>query len=98
MPMTQMCIVVHCVVCATDTVKIFLSVNYVTLAYTDSIFSTTIFKTLNLTRQFESLSCRIFFTHFVNVAISGTKYFHRLVWQHMQGVVVSLFDILLQIS
>ena len=37
------------------------------------------FKWLNLTCQFESFipDC---FTDFVNVAISGTKYFHKVVW------------------
>jgi len=38
------------------------------------------------------------FTHFVNMTISGTKYFHKVVWQHMQGVVGSLITTLLQTS
>jgi len=32
------------------------------------------------------------------MAISGTKYFHSVAWQHMQGVVGSLMNTLLQIS
>ena len=37
------------------------------------------------------------FTHFVNMAISGTEYFHKVVWQHMQGLVGTLI-IVLQIT
>ena len=63
----------------------------------DSTFSSTIFQWLNLTRQFESFlqDC---FTVFVNMAISGTKYFHKVVWQHRHGELVSLTKALLQIS
>jgi len=38
------------------------------------------------------------FTHFVNMAISGTKCFHNVVWQHRKGVAGSLVITLLQIS
>jgi len=38
------------------------------------------------------------FAHFVDMAISVTKYFHKVVWQHMQGVVGSLIITSLQIS
>ena len=37
-------------------------------------------------------------THFVNMAISGTKYFHQVVWQHLQVVVGSLIIIYCQFS
>jgi len=30
------------------------------------------------------------FIDFMNMAISSTKYFHKVVWQHMQDVVGSL--------
>jgi len=55
----------------------------------DSTFSTTFFKWPNLTWQYESFmpDC---FTHFVNMAISGNKYFHKVMQQQMQGVVGSL--------
>ena len=38
------------------------------------------------------------FTYFMNVVISGAKYFHKVVWQHMQDVMGSLIIALLQIS
>jgi len=52
------------------------------LTYLDSTFSTTTFKWLNIAQQFESFmpDC---FTHFENMAITGTKYFHKVVWQHI---------------
>jgi len=46
-----------------------------------STLSTTIFKWLNLTRQFESFMPYCF-THFVNMAISGSKYFHEIYAKH----------------
>ena len=59
------------------------------LASPESNFSMTIFKCLNVTRQFESYM-RGCFPHFTNMTISGTEYFHKVVWQHMQGVSGSL--------
>jgi len=56
-----------------------------------------IFRRLNLISQFESFmpDC---VTHFVNMAVSGTKYVHKVVWQHMQVVMGSLTITLVQIS
>ena len=38
------------------------------------------------------------FIDFMNMAISSTKYFHKVVWQHMQDVVGSLIITFVQIS
>ena len=60
-------------------------------------FPMSIFRRLNLISQFESFmpDC---ITHFVNMAVSGTKYVHKVVWQHMQVVMGSLTITLVQIS
>jgi len=62
----------------------------------DSTFSTTILKRLNLTRQFESFmpDC---FIYFMDMAISGTKYFHNVVLQRMEAVMEFLVITLLKI-
>jgi len=48
----------------------------------ESTFLTTISKCLNHTRQSESYMPGGF-PHFVNTTISGTEYFHKVVWQHI---------------